>query len=221
MTKRKWIIIGATLGILVLFGLILLTTFNFQNEHENITEDLTDNEPEEIVFQNSSDMSEADIRILVEEKRIALKQFFENAKYYNISEISSDYTKEDDEQYIVVDENFLNDFRALVTEDVYGRYWDELTEITPDKDVLLNSRVHRGPKDLFDSIASESAISLYNVNEEILILESATNDRIVARENIRLCPEDTEICSRNDFYRLILEKEEDIWKIAEFQEKVE
>ena len=164
MTKRKWIITGATLGILVLFGLILLTTFNFQNEHENISEDLTDNEPEEIIFQNSSDMSEADIRILVEEKRIALKQFFENAKYYNISEISSDYTKEDDEQYIVVDENFLNEFRALVTEDVYGRYWDELTEITPDKDVLLNSRVHRGPKDLFDSIASESAISLYNVN---------------------------------------------------------
>ena len=107
MTKRKWIITGATLGILVLFGLILLTTFNFQNDHENITEDLTDNEPEEIIFQNSSDMSEADIRILVEEKRIALKQFFENAKYYNISEISSDYTKEDDEQYIVVDENFF------------------------------------------------------------------------------------------------------------------
>ena len=42
MTKRKWIITGATLGILVLFGLILLTTFNFQNEHENISEDLTD-----------------------------------------------------------------------------------------------------------------------------------------------------------------------------------
>ena len=85
MTKRKWIIIGVTLGILVLFGLILLTTFNFQNDHETITEDLTNNEPEEIIFQNSSDMSEADIRILVEEKRIALKQFFENAKYYNIT----------------------------------------------------------------------------------------------------------------------------------------
>ena len=193
MTKRKWIIIGVTLGILVLFGLILLTTFNFQNDHETITEDLTNNEPEEIVFQNSSDMSEADIRILVEEKRIALKQFFENAKYYNISEISSDYTIEDNDQYIVVDENFLNEFRALVTEDVYGRYWDELTEITPDENVLLKSRVQRGRKDLFDSIASESAISLYNVNEEILILESATNDRIVARENIKLCPEDTEM----------------------------
>ncbi len=221
MTKRKWMIIGVTLGILALFSLVLLTTFKFQSNHEDIIEDLTDNESEEIVFQNSSDMSERDIRILVEEKRTTLKQFFENAKYYNISEISRNYTKEDDEKYIVVDENFLNEFRTLVTEEIYGRYWDELTEITPDTDALVNSRVHRGSKELFDTIASDSAISLYNVNEEILILESATNDRIVARENIKLCPEELEICSRNDFYRLILEKDQDVWKIAEFQEKIE
>ena len=214
MNKRKWIITGTALALIVLFGLIILTTFNFQSNREDVLEDLTTNEPEEIIFQNSSDMSESDIRMLVEEKRITLKEFFENAKYYNISEISSEYTKEDDEDYIVVDEEFLNEFRMLVTEDVYGNYWDELIEITPDSDVLLNSRVYRGPKNLFDSIASESAISLYNVNEEILILESATNDKIVAMENIKLCPEDTEICSRNDFYRLILEKEEDTWKIA-------
>lgn len=221
MLKREWKKITIGLFLVFLFILVALTIFNFQKESEDIFEDYTNNPPEEIVFQNSSDMTEQEIREIVEEKRSILKNFFENAQYYNISEVSSEYTKEDDEKYIVIDENFLNQFHTYVTDDVYGKYWDQLTEITPDQDVLLTSRVHRGPKTMFDSVYAESAIAMLNVNEEILLLESATNERIVAIENIRLCPEgEDSICSRNDKYRLILEKVDNDWKIAEFTEKI-
>lgn len=220
MLRREWKKIAVALLLIVLFVLVALTIFKFQKESEDVFEDYTNNPSEEIVFQNSSDMSEQEIRQLVEEKRNTLKSFFENAKYYNISEVSSEYTKEDDEKYIVIDENFLNQFHTYVTDDVYGYYWDQLTEITPDQDVLLTSRIHRGPKTMFDSVYSDSAIAMINVNEEILELESATNEKIVSIINIRLCPDGEDaICSRNDHYRLILEKVENDWKIAEFTEK--
>ena len=215
MLRREWKKIAVALLLIVLFVLVALTIFKFQKESEDVFEDYTNNPSEEIVFQNSSDMSEQEIRQLVEEKRNTLKSFFENAKYYNISEVSSEYTKEDDEKYIVIDENFLNQFHTYVTDDVYGYYWDQLTEITPDQDVLLTSRIHRGPKTMFDSVYSDSAIAMINVNEEILELESATNEKIVSIINIRLCPDGEDaICSRNDHYRLILEKVENDWKIA-------
>ncbi len=222
MLRREWKKIAVALLLIVLFVLVALTIFKFQKESEDVFEDYTNNPSEEIVFQNSSDMSEQEIRQLVEEKRNTLKSFFENAKYYNISEVSSEYTKEDDEKYIVIDENFLNQFHTYVTDDVYGYYWDQLTEITPDQDVLLTSRIHRGPKTMFDSVYSDSAIAMINVNEEILELESATNEKIVSIINIRLCPDGEDaICSRNDHYRLILEKVENDWKIAEFTEKID
>ena len=222
MLRREWKKIAVALLLIVLFVLVALTIFKFQKESEDVFEDYTNNPSEEIVFQNSSDMSEQEIRQLVEEKRNTLKSFFENAKYYNISEVSSEYTKEDDEKYIVIDENFLNQFHTYVTDDVYGYYWDQVTEITPDQDVLLTSRIHRGPKTMFDSVYSDSAIAMINVNEEILELESATNEKIVSIINIRLCPDGEDaICSRNDHYRLILEKVENDWKIAEFTEKID
>ena len=222
MLRREWKKIAVALLLIVLFVLVALTIFKFQKESEDVFEDYTNNPSEEIVFQNSSDMSEQEIRQLVEEKRNTLKSFFENAKYYNISEVSSEYTKEDDEKYIVIDENFLNQFHTYVTDDVYGYYWDQLTEITPDQDVLLTSRIHRGPKTMFDSVYSDSAIAMINVNEEILELESATNEKIVSIINIRLCPDGEDaICSRNNHYRLILEKVENDWKIAEFTEKID
>ena len=75
MLKREWKKITIGLFLVFLFILVALTIFNFQKESEDIFEDYTNNPPEEIVFQNSSDMTEQEIREIVEEKRSILKNF--------------------------------------------------------------------------------------------------------------------------------------------------
>ena len=222
MTKRRLLTFGLGLLVIILLGLVILTTFNFQKKKLNIHEDLTDNKQEEIVFNNNSDMTEQDIRLLVEEKRVTLKNIIENIKYYNLSEISSDYNAEDDQEYIAIDEDLLNELKKILTSIAYTNIEDELTKIEPDANVLLDKNIYKCSKSIFDDIAYNSAVAFYDVNEEQLILESATNEKIVAIERIKLCDEEnTEICTRNSKYHFILEKEDNDWKISELLEKVE
>ncbi len=220
MRKKEWIRVGLALIVALLFVLVIVVVMNFIRTRQ--TYDLSPEEPqeEEIIFRNSSDMSEQEIRELVEERRMALKDFFKNAEFYLIGDVALDYTEEDNEKYLVVNETFLNDLRGLLTLDAYNEYWNQFTEIEPKKDVLLSSRIYMAPRDLFDSIYVTSAIPSYDVSEELLVLESATNDKIIARENIKLCDEDL-ICRRNDFYELNLEKEDDTWKIDNFTTLIE
>jgi len=72
-------------------------------------------------------------------------------------------------------------------------------------------------KDIFDEAYTTSAISLLDVSEELLSLKYATDEKIEAVENIKLCEEDT--CKRDEFYYFVLVKEEDNWKISEFTKR--
>ena len=219
MNKKEWIRIVLIIVVASLLGLVLIVGMHFQETGNDVIiekdnhEDLTN----EIIFVNNSSMSEQDIRVLVEEKRTALKDFFREAKYYNISDVSSEHTKEDNDKYIVVGESFLNTLKDLLSIDLYGDYWNEFTEIVPKSTVDLKERVYKAIKDLFDDLYSNSAIAMINLTEEILLLEKATDETITALINIKLCEEDSnDFCKRDEKYYFILDKVEDTWKIAEF-----
>ena len=219
MNKKEWIRIVLIIVVASLLGLVLIVGMHFQETGNDVIiekdnhEDLTN----EIIFVNNSSLSEQDIRVLVEEKRTALKDFFREAKYYNISDVSSEHTKEDNDKYIVVGESFLNTLKDLLSIDLYGDYWNEFTEIVPKATVDLKERVYKARKDLFDDLYSNSAIAMINLTEEILLLEKATDETITALINIKLCEEDSnDFCKRDEKYYFILDKVEDTWKITEF-----
>ena len=73
--KKNWLKIGIVIGLVILFGVLLITVMSFRRDRENIDMNLDDPEEETIVFQNNSSMTEQEIRELVEEKRIDLKNF--------------------------------------------------------------------------------------------------------------------------------------------------
>jgi len=113
MNKKEWIKLGLSVLVALLLVLVIISVMSLEKTKEDIDVKLKNPIKEETEFQNESTMEEKDIRILVEEKRITLKNFFQNAKYYTISEVSKNHTKEDDENYIVVNEEFLNDLKNL------------------------------------------------------------------------------------------------------------
>ena len=222
MARREWKKIGIGAILCILLILIMLSTLTFEMTKEDTFEDLTNqpNELDSLVFKNESDLSEEEVREIVEEKRNILKDFFESATYYKPSEINREYTSADDENYLVVDESFLNELNALVTTEIYNSYFEQFVEITKDQDVAITERLYRGPKDIFDDLFYKSAIAMIDVNEEKTLLDRATNEYISAVINIRYCDkEQPDICSKNEYYVFELQKEENDWQIAEFTEE--
>lgn len=216
--KKNWLKIGIVIGLVILFGVLLITVMSFRRDRENIDMNLDDPEEETIVFQNNSSMTEQEIRELVEEKRIDLKNFFENAQYYTPSEVSRDHTPEDDAYYIVIDDTFLNALQNLLTETLYQSYFSQFQPVTKREDINISENLYIGSKEIFENINIDSAIAMLDVSEELLVLESATDEAINAYENIRYC-NDEGVCVRDEFYHLNLQKENNKWKIANFTEE--
>ena len=223
MNRRKWITLGVSVLVIILFAIVILTAFNFKKDREEVFEDYTNNElpneSDETIFHNSSDLTEEEIRTLVEEKRTSLKDVIENAQYYKASDVSSSFNREDDEKVVAIPESFLNKIKNLLTTNLYSEYTKDVKAITVDKNITnITEPLYEMPKDLFDNASFNSAISFYDVSEENLILENATNDKITTIINIKLCEENTDDnCTRDSYYRFILEKEQEEWKIADFE----
>ncbi len=215
MKKKEWIRLGLVIVVGILFVFVLLGVMSFTGKRENIDYTEEPPAPEELKFTNASDMTESEIRELVEEKRTNLKNFFHDAQYYNIGDVSANHTSEENDIYMVVNEEFLNELKTLLSSKAYDNYYQYMEEIEKRSDINISGSLYMAPRDLFDAIFVTSAIPSYDASEEYLILESATNERIKARENIKLC-DDKGICSRDDVYEFDLVKEEDIWKVDEF-----
>lgn len=214
MNKKDWQKLGVSMMVGALMILVTLSVINFKKTKEEM--DITIKNPiTEENFQNESDMEEQEIRLLVEQQRQILKNFFQEAQYYTLSEVA-DYNKEEDENYIVVDEEFLQELKKLFTLELYTKYWEEFTEINPKATIDLKSRVYMARKDLFDDVYTKSAIATLSVNEETLVLKNASNEKIETLVNIKLCEETEETCQRNEFYTFFLIKEDELWKISEF-----
>ena len=102
MHKKELKKIILSIIVIILFSLVLVTIFSFNKNSENIefngannTEEDSPKE-EQDTFTNNSDIEEKDIRLLVEEKRLALKEYLSHVKYYKLSDISTNYQSSDD-----------------------------------------------------------------------------------------------------------------------------
>ena len=115
---------------------------------------------------------------------------------------------------MLIPERLFGSLRESVTEERYLTYWNQATPITKDKDLAIEDNLYQVPISIFDEAYSHSAIAVNDVNTEVLILRSATNERIEASEKIKICDEEN-ICARDDEYTLVLEIEENTWKIAQ------
>ena len=59
--KKNWLRIGMVIGLVILFGILLVTVMSFKRDRENIDMNLDDSEQDTIVFQNNSSMTEQEI----------------------------------------------------------------------------------------------------------------------------------------------------------------
>ena len=219
MHKKELKKVFLSIIVIILFSLVLVTIFSFNKNSENIefngvnnTEEDSPKE-EQDTFTNNSDIEEKDIRLLVEEKRLALKEYLSHVKYYKLSDISTNYQSSDD-SYIGIPESFFSGLKELVIDDLYNSYFSKCTLVETNNNPSIKENIYAAPIDLFDETYTNSAVAVNDVNTEILILKNATNERIEAKEEIKICSIDTNSCTRDSFYSLVLEKENEIWKIA-------
>ena len=154
MARREWKKIGIGAILCILLILIMLSTLTFEMTKKETFEDLTNqpNELDSLVFKNESDLSEEEVREIVEEKRNTLKDFFESATYYKSSEINGEYTSKDDENYLIVNESFLKELDVIVTTEIYNSYFEQFVEVAKDPDVAITEKLYRGPKDIFEDL---------------------------------------------------------------------
>ena len=158
MKKKEWIRLGLVVIVGMLFVIVLLGVMSFTRKKENIdyTEELP--VPEEIKFTNASDMTEREIRELVEEKRTNLKNFFRDAQYYNIGDVSKNHTSEDNDKYMVINEDFLNELKTLLSSKAYDDYYQYMEEIEKRSDINIKGTLYMAPRDLFDRICSRDDV---------------------------------------------------------------
>lgn len=217
MNKKKIEKIALIVVPIILFILIILAVFQFTENSKEIDIPNEKKEPVSIKFENNSAMDEVEISEIVESKRKELQTFFTSLKYYNLSDVADGYTKEDDKNYFVLGESSLIRLRELLTLDAYSIYYDELTEIAPKSNIIVEERLYLGKSDLFTSLFTNSAIATEGVNEERQYLRYATNEVIEAIQNIKYCESNTyDICQRDDKFALVLIYEDNDWKIDEF-----
>ena len=204
------------------FSIVIIRVVSFERQKDDVTIDTPviddTKKDEEISFENNSSLEENEIRKLIEEKRENLKQFFDDTKFYKVSEVSKDFTSEDDDNYIVLDTNFFDNFKTMVTEAIYDHYWNQFAKVNKRSDILVKEDLYVAKKGIFDDIYYESAIAINDVTEEKIVLRKATDKEINAYINIKYC-EDDNTCVRDEFYHFDLIQINDEWLIEDFTTK--
>lgn len=222
MNKKEWLKIIAFLAVFVAFSIVIIRVVSFERQKDDVTIDtpvIDDTKKDEgISFENNSSLEENEIRKLIEEKRENLKQFFEDTKFYKVSEVSKDFTSEDDDNYIVLDTNFFDSFKTMVTEAIYVHYWNQFAKVNKRSDILVKEDLYVTKKGIFDDIYYESAIAINDVTEEKIVLRKATDKEINAYINIKYC-EDDNACVRDELYHFDLIQINDEWLIEDFTTK--
>ena len=118
----KWIL-PILIGILLVNIFIMILKFqgkieihNNSNNNENITE-------EEVVdpyaFHNESSMTIETVYDLILGKREELLKFFDNTKFYLLKDLDENSTEEDQEKYIVIDNEFISGFQKYITDNLF------------------------------------------------------------------------------------------------------
>lgn len=224
MNKKEILKFVSFLAVFIALSIVIVRVFSFERTKDDVTietpviDNTNKDKSNNIEFTNDSSMTEEEVRNLVESKREILKDFFLQTKYYSASEVSKDFTSEEDNDYLVLDSKFFEGLQALVTEGVYNSYWDQFGAVNKRNDILVTEDLYIAKKGVFDDIYYESAIAINDVTEEKIVLKKATDEKIETYINIKYCPEE-ESCPRNELYHFDLIKNDSDWLIADFTTK--
>ena len=131
---KKQRMINTTLWVvaIILLVLVVVSILNFKKVSENKVIDYTPKETvntlEEEKKVNESSMSEAELRELVIEKHDALSRLIRNVKYYNASEVAEGFSSADNNDKIVLTEDFVNNLNNILSSFAFKYYNDKLNE---------------------------------------------------------------------------------------------
>ncbi|MBR1818419.1 MAG: hypothetical protein IJ772_06160 [Bacilli bacterium] len=220
MFRKEWQKVVAIIGIVILFGMILLTAYHFVREPEvvNIEDTPASEEKPTQKFENLSSLSEEDISMMAEDKRIELRDYLASVPAYNVSEAFEGFTSEDDQEYMAIGSSYLEQLHELITDDFYNEIFEQLETGTMRPTVAVPEPLYIAKTNIFDSYLFKSAISLGEYNQEELILKKATDDQIDMVENLRYCREDApDVCMRNDSYAYVLQYERGDYRISKIR----
>ena len=203
-------------GILLLFALIMIVSFQFFKPEEEEKPNI-EKEPvvlpgdDEFELVNSSSMTVDEIWDLVEEKKDALRSlFYENVVYLPSSIAPDQFTSEDDEKSIIFAQSFLQSLNELVTDEIYQEVLSQMT--------LVKNGYYVANKKIFDKVYVDSAIAEVDITTSELRVAMASDEKISCNVTIMICEdgEDEEHCSYEKNIPFELVRVNDEWKISAF-----
>lgn len=164
--------------LVVLFLFSLLISLHFYQEQEKRKEIEKDSIvlPEDLEFQNYSSLSDEEVYNIVNRQKNALRNLFYQSSVYELKEIDSSKSEEENKNLIVFDEQFLHSLYVLVSEDVYNEYYNQMTFLKSD----LNHQFYVTDRDIFESIYTNSALAEIEIDSSELHLIMADDDSIHA-----------------------------------------
>ncbi len=196
----------------LLLGIVIsvVLQFNFKGEKYNLDDPNKPVEEKTYSLDNQSSMSEDEIDYLINNKRDDMMNFFEPIRYYRLSDIDSNASEEDDEKYMVLTDNFTDNLKLFVTNNLYEKLIKNF-EVLKTED---NKVYYKVSKDEFTPLHSFSAIAKFDYT----ILESHpifANDEIIESIiRLKICDDEIyDLCRRDDEYDFKLVKQENDWLI--------
>ncbi len=197
---------------IILLGIVISVIFQFTFRGQVI--DLSDPEApfEEKKYElvNETDMSSDEIVDFILAKRKEIMEFFNLIRYYNISDIEPLYTKEDDEKYMVLTDDFTDSLRFLTTSNLYSK----LTRNFELLKVVNNVSYYKVLKSEFTSLHSNSAIAIFDYNEMEVHPLFASDDKINGVIRFLICDDKVyNFCRRDEEFSFALVKEDNNWLV--------
>lgn len=204
-------------GILLILGLGILVTvliiilqFNTEGKKNVILEGEELQQPKEVIFNNNSSLDDNEIKELLSTNREKIINFFKDAEHYVLSEIDKNYTSEDDEKFMVLDYEFLENLSLLTTSELFEELTKDFELIKSDSD----NNYYKVDKNIFNPYFYQSAIATHNLSKYTILPENATDKEITSIVRIQLCEEeDLNKCRETHDCYFNLKKENDKWLI--------
>lgn len=213
LLKYKWVILGVVLALL-LFS--MLVGFHFYDEQEKAPE--IEKNPvvlpgdDELEFVNSSSMSDEEVEKIVTNLKADLRKLFYETMIYDLKEIDPSRTDEENETFVVFDEEFLQTLNLLVTDNIYYSIFNQMTLLTSDSDHTF----YLADRDIFESIYLDSAIAEVGIISSNLRLVSASDNLISATVLISACDQNKD-CDKKASIPFELKNVNGTWKVNVFQ----
>ena len=194
----------------IILGIVIsvILQFNFRGENIDLRDPEKPVEEKTYNFINNSSLNEEEIKKIIESKRTDIISFFDPIPYYNLSDIDSSFTKEDDEKYMALTNEFTENLKLLVTTELYDKLTSNFEFLKEENNTIY----YKVLKDEFTPLHSYSAIAIFNFLDKEIHPTFANDEKIESIIRLKNC-DDNNICIRDDEYKFVLVNEDDNWFI--------